>query len=352
MSDDEEFAEQRLSWRFSSVEIVFLFVGLPFVAVGILIVFSELRAQRGAYPQRGTVIGFSTGERDGYFHTVAEYVGLDGATRYVESSVGSSAPLGSIGDVIKVFVKSGEPDQAEIQSSVSYLIGVVIAAMGLACCIVFFATFRATTFSIGGAGAVTALVGYKVLGSLRQKRASLQEWRDAKKALRPRVFTEATKNQIRWADPAAVDAAVQKQQKANRFAIPILLVSGVGLVVLSGYLQRSTSAFLARAVHAQGVVVDLAANRSSGNNGYTYAPVVEFEVEGRTYKFKDSVSSNPSWYRRGDLVSVLYDPDRPSNARIDRGKWNRIVPMLVGAFGALLCSLGLWTLARRRTNRA
>jgi len=334
------------------VEIVFLFVGLPFVAVGILIVVSELRAQRGSYAQRGTVTGFSTGERDGYFHTVAEYVGPDGAMRYVESSVGSSAPVGAIGDGINVFVKNGEPDQAEIQSSLSYVVGIGIAALGLVSCVVFFATFRATTFSIGGAGAVTALVGYKVVGSLRQKRISLQEWREKRKALRPRVFTEATKNQIRWADPAAVDAAVRKQQKTNRFAIPFLLVAGIGLVVLSAYLQRSTTAFLAKAMRANGVVVELAVNHSGTGNSYTYSPVVDFEVDGQTYKFKDSVGSNPPGYRRGDSVAVLYDPDQPRHARIDRGKWNRLVPVLVGAFGALLCSLGIWTLSRRRAARA
>jgi hypothetical protein len=334
------------------VEIVFLFAGLPFVAVGILIVTSELRAQRGSYPRRGTVIGFSKGQRDGYFHTVAQYVGPDGATRYVESAVGSSAPLGSMGDSINVLVKNADPERAEIQSSLSYVMGAVVGAMGLACCVVFFATFRATNFSIAGAGAVTALVGYKILGSLRQKRISLQEWRDTKKALRPRVFTEATKNQIRWADAAAVDASILKQQKANRFAIPILLVAGVGLLVLGGYLQRSTSAFLARALHAEGQVVDLVDSHSGSGDGHTYSAIVEFQVDGRTYKFTDSVGSNPPLQRRGDSVLVLYDPDQPRHARIDRGKWNLLLPTIVSAFGALLCSLGVWSAARRKPIHA
>jgi hypothetical protein len=173
-----------------------------------------------------------------------------------------------------------------------------------------------------------------------------------RQSVRSRVFTAETKNQIRWADTVAVGAAVEKQQKANRLAVPLLLVAGIGFVVLGGYLQRTTSTFLAKAVHAQGAVVDLAVSHSGSGDGHTYAAIVEFQVDGSTYRFTDSVGSNPPMYRRGDLVSVLYDPDRPRHARIDRGVWNRLLPTLVGGFGALLCSFGVWALVRRKPNRA
>ncbi|HWE25667.1 MAG TPA: DUF3592 domain-containing protein, partial [Myxococcales bacterium] len=316
------------------MEIAFLFAGLPFVAVGVLIVVSEVRARRGAAAVSGTIVGFSTGTRDGYYHCVAEYVALDGVSRYIESSIGSSAPLGAVGDNITVLLKEGHPEQASIQSPLSYVLGVIVAAMGIASCAVFFVTFRATTLSIAGAAVVTALTTYQLLGAKRSKSISLDEWREKRNALRPRVYTEANKSEIRWADRETVDAAIARQQKANRFAIPILLVAGVGLLVLGAYLHRSTEAFLAKALPAEGRVVDLAASDSSDST--TYAPVVEFEVNDRTYRFRDSVGSNPPSYRRGDEVKVLYDPDRPSHARIDRGRWNRAVPLLVGAFGALL----------------
>ena len=105
-------------------------------------------------------------------------------------------------------------------------------------------------------------------------------------------------------------------------------------------------------MHAQGVVVDLAVSHSSSGDGHTYAAVVEFKVDGSTYRFTDSVGSNPPMHHRGDSVAVLYDPDRPRHARVDRGAWNRLLPTLVGGFGALLCSFGVWALARRKSNRA
>jgi hypothetical protein len=330
------------------MEIVLLFAGLAFLAIGIFAIVWEMKGRAGAVPVPATVVGFSAGSRDGYYHSVAEYVGLDGVHRYVESSVGSSTPLGSVGDTVTVLLKHSEPEQAIFQSSLSYGIGAVVAAMGLASCVVFFATFHATRFSLGSAAVVTALTAYKVLGAKRSKTLSLQQWREKRNELRGGVYTDATKNEIRWADDGALSAATAKQQKTNRLAIPILIVAGIGLGLLGAYLYRSTNLFLAKALPATGRVVDLAVNHSS--NSSTYAPVVEFQVDGHAYKFKDSISSNPPSYQRGDVVKVLYDPDRPGSARIDRGRWNTLVPLLVCAFGVLLTSLGLWAAGRGRRS--
>jgi Protein of unknown function (DUF3592) len=332
------------------MEIVFLFAGVPLFAVGVLIVVWELRGRAGAVPVPATIVGYSTADRDGFYQSVAEYVGLDGMRRWVESSVGSSAPLGSVGDKVTVLLKEGEPDRAILKSPLSYAMGAVIAAMGLGSCAMFFATFHATRTSLAGAGVVSVLTAYKLLGAKRSKGFSLQEWQAKRQALRGRVYTDATKNEIRWADREAIGAAAAKQQKTNRFAIPILIAAGVGAMVLGAHLYRTTNVFLAKALPATGRVVDLVANHSS--NSWTYAPVVEFEAEGRKYRFKDSVSSNPPSYRPGDVVKVLYDPDGPRNARIDRGRWNLAIPLLVSAVGALLCSLGVWSASRRRSAGA
>ena len=64
-------------------------------------------------------------------------------------------------------------------------------------------------------------------------------------------------------------------------------------------------------------------------------------------RFKDSISSNPPSYRTGEVVGVFYDPDHPRDARIDRGRWNKAVPILIGGSGVFLCFLGLWILKRR-----
>jgi hypothetical protein len=301
----------------------------------------------------GEVIGFSTGKAGGSgapsYYAVAEYVGMDGRKRYIEGSVGSSAPLNAVGDAVTVLVQPDDPEKAVLKSSLTYVLGAAIGLMGLTSCIVFFVVFQATTFSIVGAASMVTWGAYKFRRSMRATPMSLQAWRQYKdEALRTRVFTDATKMEIPWADSAALQTAIASQQKTNRFAPPILLLAGVGLLFLGAHLHRTTAMFLERAVGAPGVVVEMATNESSDGN--TYAPVVAFEHQGRKYRFKHSISSNPPSYRRGQAVAVLYDPDDPREARIDRGRWNTAMPILIGGAGALLCLLGFWIFKRRAAS--
>jgi len=332
------------------MEILFLLVGLIFVAFGLLALAAEVRTRRGACEVRGEVVGFSTVEGGAsggrYFHPVAQYAGLDGVTRYIEGSVGSSSPLESVGDAVTVLARPDDPESAAIKSSLSYILGVVIVLMGFASCTVFFAIFRISTFSVAGAVVVMSCGAWKLHGIIRDKPLPLAAWRDYKaRILRSRIFTDATKGQIPWADPAALQTAVAKQKTANRFAIPFFLLAGVGLVLFGGHLRKQTEFFLERAVPAAGVVVDVVANDSGDTT--TYAPVVAFEHQGRTYRFKDSVGSNPPSHRMGEAVRVLYDPGRPSDARIDRGRWNKVIPILIAISGGMFCALGIWLACRR-----
>jgi Protein of unknown function (DUF3592) len=331
------------------MQIIFLLVGLGFVAVGILLVAQDARMRRGAHQVRGEVVGFSKGPRgdqSGSFYAVAQYSGPDGQTRYLEASVGSSSPLGAVGDAVTILVHPEDPQRAAIKSSLPSVIGGALALMGIVSCAVFFATFRADAFSMAGAVTVVGWGAWKLHGARRDKPMPMAEWREYKrKLLAPRIFTEATKQEIAWADPAAVQDGLRKQQNASRAAVPLLLVAGVGLLVLGVHLHQKTARFLRVAVAGRGVVVDMAA--SASHDGTTWAPVVQFEDRGHSYRFKDSVGSNPPSWRRGDPVDVLYDPSNPADARIDRGRWNKLVPDAVALFGALLASLGIWMIFRR-----
>jgi hypothetical protein len=335
------------------LEILFLLVGLVFVAFGVAVVLSEARARHGATAVPAEVIGFSSGKSgvsgSAAYYPVAEYVGIDGLRRYLEGSVGSSLPLNAVGDAVTVLVQPEDSDKATIKSSGTYILGAVLAVMGLISCVVFFATFRSTSLSIAGALGVVTWAAFKLRGSLRDKPMSLQAWRQYKdEAFRPRVFTEQTQGEIPWADPAALQAALAKQRKANQFFVPFCLLAGVGLLVLGAHLHQKTELFLARAVRAPGIVVEMAMSQSTDSNAY--APVVEFEHAGKKHRFKDSIGSDPPSYRIGQGVAVLYDPADPRDARIDRGRWNKAVPILIGGCGALSVLLGLWILRRRGSS--
>ena len=330
------------------MEIVFLIVGAAFLLFGLLAVGQEWRSRQGAVPVPGRIAGYALkaeSESGRSFSPVVEFVGIDGRRRYVVASVGSSAPMGRVGDALPVLLRPDDPEKASVKSALSYVLGGILASVGALCCWLFFRIFHPNFFSIGGAVVVCGTILYKLSCVLREKPLSWEAWRRVKeKALGGAVFTDETKAQIPWAEPDAVAEAEQKSAKAARIAAPLLLLIGAGLMALGYYLYGRTSSFLATAVPASGVVVDLKLHHSS--DGSTYSAVVEFERAGQKRRFTDSISSSRAMYRRGDAVKVLLDPEHPDDARIDRGAWNLGIPLAVGAAGLLTAIGGMLVLGK------
>ena len=332
---------------FTDMEIVFLLAGLPFVAIGALMVVSEVKARRNAVPAPGRVVGFSLkqqGSGEDSFHTVAEFVGADGRRRYVESVVGSSVPSGKVDDAITVLLRADDPESATIQSSMMHLLGGVLVLLGAASCTVFFATFHAGWWSVATALAVTLFGAWKLRSTILESDMPFGAWREVlSKALRARVFKEDGRGQIQWAEPARAGNALRRQQRTSHFAWPVLVIGGAALLFFGHYQYGKTKRFLEQAARTTGLVVELSASETSDD--VTYAPVVEFEQEGRKYRFRDSVGSNPPSHRIGEVVPVLYRPANPAESRIDHGIWNLLLPLLIGGAGALMTLSGVWIMA-------
>ena len=60
--------------------------------------------------------------------------------------------------------------------------------------------------------------------------------------------------------------------------------------------------------------------------------------------------ADPAALQAALAKAVLYDPADPREARIDRGRWKKAVPILIGGCGALSVLLGLWILRRRGSS--
>jgi hypothetical protein len=336
------------------MEIVFLLAGLAFIAVGGLIIAYEIRERSGTEPVAAHVIGFSTGRSNNpnspSFHSVAEYQSPNGNHYYVEGAVGSSAPLHHVGDAVTVLVNPTQPEKALLRSSLSFLLGAALALMGLVCVTVFWITFHMSVYSAVMGAIIVVAAASKIRGAWRKQPLSWEAWREYKRQIfAPRVFTEESKGQIKWADPMSLQAAVRYQRKANRFGVPVLLLCGVGLLLLSHHFYVKTETFLAKANQTTGRVVDLHETDSSDSSP-TYAPVVEYhDGEGRAHTFTDSFSSSPPSYRTGENVAVLYNRENPGEAQIDRGRANHLLTIVFGCLGVLFASGAVYAAAVRKS---
>jgi hypothetical protein len=121
----------------------------------------------------------------------------------------------------------------------------------------------------------------------------------------------------------------------------IFLAVGAIQLGLGVFFLVRTRRFLRTAVDTTGTIVDLV--ESSGSEGGTaYSAVVEFgAADGRTIRWKESMSSNPSVGRKGDQLPMKYDPADPNNARVAKATRMWFMPGLFGGLGLLFLGLGV-----------
>ena len=133
-----------------------------------------------------------------------------------------------------------------------------------------------------------------------------------------------------------------------RYAFVVELLGGMLLCGL-GYVMGTTQLRLVtRGVKTEGTIVDfrtetIGARRSDGTSRTSNAQmaVVEYHAMGdKKVRFEDWLDDSRS-RQKNDRVPVLYDPENPNVAMIDRPLWNWIPWAPILAFGILLVMSGL-----------
>lgn len=133
------------------------------------------------------------------------------------------------------------------------------------------------------------------------------------------------------------------QMRASLGWLSIVFVpTGIGLILLAGWMVSRDPAFSGTNLSAAGQVVDLERSQS-GNGVASYRPVVVFrDASGVERQFVGGIGANPPDYRKGDRVAVRYDPAAADEAVIDSWSQRLMGPSVAGALGGLL----LWFEAR------
>lgn len=148
--------------------------------------------------------------------------------------------------------------------------------------------------------------------------------------------------------------AMYKRQLAIFGAVAILFVcGGIASIFFGVGMYQESATFAERANEASGTVVDYEkVVRGTGANereDVRYYVVVEFTAaDGRQHRFKgpDRQEEGPFKIRKGDVVSVLYDPASPQNAKVNSflGMWfSSTILIVVGIASILVPMLTLWT---------
>ncbi|MBI5951330.1 MAG: DUF3592 domain-containing protein [Chloroflexi bacterium] len=129
-------------------------------------------------------------------------------------------------------------------------------------------------------------------------------------------------------------------------AVLMLLIAGIASFVNLQKLSKEES--------ADGVVVDVVKRREYVNeqdrvyNDY-YFPVVQFTAaDGKTRQVQMSEGSSSQEYEQGNQVTVMYDPERPLDARIKSAGSSMLMWILPGITGILgICFGGAVLVVRK-----
>lgn len=107
----------------------------------------------------------------------------------------------------------------------------------------------------------------------------------------------------------------------------------VGVAVAN---RRGSRQFAAGAVRAQGVVVELVSGPAPGTSSQVPLsyPVVRYRtMDGREVVFRSDYGTQPSLWRPGQPVTVLYQPSNPQDARIETKARTVLAPALFVVLG-------------------
>jgi hypothetical protein len=188
----------------------------------------------------------------------------------------------------------------------------------------------------------------------KAQRPSYAQWRQRRAAAAAIDPAEVIPIETLLATPEA-QAKLQAQSRSTRKAAPLVAAFAAVLLAVGVYQARDIARLESSGLRAQGEVVRLKSEASSGDRHSGYHPIVRFRTEKNvTVEFKDSVGSNPPSYRPGDKVTVLYNADDPrGDAIIDRGLvGNWAIPGLLFLGTALLGWLFAVMVAGRRAGDA
>lgn len=115
---------------------------------------------------------------------------------------------------------------------------------------------------------------------------------------------------------------------------------GVVMMLVGVFLFMRTRQFLSSAQTAKGTVMQMVYSHSSEGGG-GYAPVYQFvTADGQTIVKQDSMSSNPPRFQVGQELDVLYLPDKPKKARINKRMNLYFLPTLFWGMGVIFAGVG------------
>ena len=135
----------------------------------------------------------------------------------------------------------------------------------------------------------------------------------------------------------AVDKVANTAEKAagavNRLQIGCWIVFAnlffAGFCLWGAYAAYTSWTLDQEGKTTTGRVVRLEESDSSEGGCCVYSPVIVFEANGQTYTFEGDTASYPPAYDVGEEVKVIYHPNDPDTAQINKWTERWLFPLII-----------------------
>jgi hypothetical protein len=119
-------------------------------------------------------------------------------------------------------------------------------------------------------------------------------------------------------------------------------IGGIFFAVAAFFFFREQT-FLSSAETASGTVTGLSSSGSSSNGGGGLCPVIDFSTsDGQKVQYRGNICTSPPFWRPGDKVEVVYDPQNLDNVQIKNILSEYLAVLIFGIFGVVCFALWAW----------
>jgi len=338
-------------------QVILLFGGIFMVLLGILFIADHYWWHMNAARYRGTLVGVRESparskQSNNVYFPVVEYQDAKGESIRAETDTGSSALADKIpGRQVTLLVMPEKPQETRIRGFIGLVFGIIFTVIGILLGAVALTQYaiNSWTFVVGvillfillfwGIG---KLAGREEKDTFRERRVKRYRKRLEEKQSLPFLGREEIVSRLREMDARA------------RRMVPVMILIAILLLGAGHYTGRHLYEFMARGEPATGRIVGHESEYIVSDSRYVYYPQVEYTTaDGRAVRFRDRLGSSNPTRSPGERLRVIYDPQNPANAMIDRGLWNRALPagLIVAGLLILLGATRNWIHINRRANR-
>lgn len=336
-------------WHNMAIAIIFFCFGLLFIAIIFIASYFNARKKQPSAPHKQSYSGEM-------YHSIFHYRLADGSSYEQTSSMSSSSIAGRMpGTEIELMVLPDKPEKVRKPTFFWLIFGIMFFVPGIFILNMAFKNFDSNYMTalliLAGGG----YIGYKlsalyekITGSEFDRSLIAEAWQNYKTKAKN---SSKYKLEGRLLETHEVVERIKAQLKFYFVSGYIMLALSMGLGVGSYFTAEKMIQLNLNGLTTSGEIVDITGRSSSDGISY-YASARFTDQSGEQHRFQDSFGASYPLYKIGEKVDIIYPPESPADAIIDRGIFNWLISasLITAALLALWGSFHFFTAKGRFEN--